>query len=224
MRFVPLIPSSSDPAPWLPLGPLALRWGGACHAAWPGALRRGAVVHAVHLPEGTPWASALEALRLGLGMDFLVLPAARPATREAGFRLLGDLEALLEATAGRGVKLALRLEPGAEAAVVELLRSARGEAVGFCWHPGLQDAETLADRLWCAEGAPGVDLAPLQRLGYRWDVDLEARTPGEYRQWAADLAAGHPPVLFPAEMPATVLGRPVMPDDSLVFGKHWERP
>jgi hypothetical protein len=30
-------------------------------------------------------------------------------------------------------------------------------------------------------------------------------------------------VLFPAEMPATALGRPVVPDDSLVFGKHWDR-
>jgi hypothetical protein len=30
-------------------------------------------------------------------------------------------------------------------------------------------------------------------------------------------------VLFPAELPTTMLGRPVVPDDSLIFGRHLNR-
>lgn len=224
MRYVPLILSSFDPAPWISLGPLALDWDGTAHGHWPAAVRRGAVVHAVHLPGRAPVEEGLEALRAGLGPDFLVFPAGAPAGREAGFRLLGHLEALLEATSGRGVKLALRIEGGAEAAVADLLRQARAEAVGYCWHPGTADAEGLADRLWCGVCSPGSDLAPLQKLGYRWDMALPAEDPATFRAQAAALDAAHPPVLFPAEMPATALGRPVVPDDSLVFGKHWDRP
>ena len=221
MRFVPLIPSSSDPAPWMALGPLMLRWDGGLHAGWPAAVRRGLALHAVHLPDDASLDTALDALRLGLGPDFLVLSVRRPTTREAGFRLLGLLEALLEASSGRGIKLALRLEPGAEGPVLDLLREAHGEAVGFCWHPGIGEAEPLADRLWCGICEPGTDLRPLQALGYRWDMALAAETPDAFRREAATLAAAHPPVLFPAEMPATALGRPVVPDDSLVFGRHW---
>jgi len=162
-------------------------------------------------------------LHQGLGIDFLVIPVRRPDNREAGFRLLGHLESLLEATSGRGVKLALRLDAGAEPAVLELLRQAHGEAVGFCWHPGIQDAEPLADRLWCGVCEPGTDLRPLQALGYRWDMALAAEDPEVFCAQAALLAAAHPEVLFPAQMPTTALGRPVVPDDSLVFGKHWDR-
>jgi len=168
--------------------------------------------------------TALEVLRLGLGADFLVIPVREPQGREAGFRLLGQLETLLEATSGRGVKLALRMEGGAEAAVLDLLRQARGEAVGFCWHPGTRDAEALADRIWCADCEPGTDLRPLLALGYRWDMALVAEDPAIFQAQAAALAAAFPPVLFPAEMPATALGRPVVPDESLTFGRHWERP
>lgn len=224
MRFLPLISSRSEPAPWLPLGAVMLRWEGDLHRHWPGALRQGLAVHAVHLSGDAVVETALEVLRHGLGLDFLVIPPGRVASREAGFRLLGQLETLLEATAGRGVKLALRLEPGAEPDLLDLLRQARAEAVGYCWHPGLRDAEPLADRLWCGVCEPGTDLRPLQALGYRWDMALEARDPAAFRAQAAALEAAHPPVLFPAEMPATALGRPVVPDDSLVFGKHWERP
>jgi len=223
MRFVPLIPSNFDPAPWLALAPVMLRWEGALHPGWAPAVRRGLAVHAVHLPGTAPVEEGLEVLRLGLGQDFLVIPVVCPQGREAGFRLLGHLESLLEATSGRGIKLALRLEPGAEAAVLDLLRQAHGEAVGFCWHPGIMDAEPLADRLWCADGLPGTDLRALQALGYRWDMALPAEDPDAFRTQAAALEAVHPPVLFPAEMPATALGRPVVPDDSLVFGKHWDR-
>jgi hypothetical protein len=176
-------------------------------------------IHAVHLP-GASSEAGLEVLRHGLGPDFLVLPVPRPENREAGFRLLGQLETLLEATSGRGIKLALRLETGAETAVLDLLREAHGEAIGFCWHPGIRDAELLADRLWCGLCEAGTDLRPLQALGYRWDMALVAEDPDSFRLQAAALEAAHPPVLFPAEMPTTALGRPVVPDESVVYGRH----
>lgn len=223
MRFVPLIPSSFEPGRWVPLGPLAIAWEGAGHGGWAAAVRRGAEVHAVHLPGETPLEEGLGALQAGLAPDFLVLPAGRLDSREAGFRLLGTLEMLLEATSGRGVKLALKIAGGAEAEVVDLLRQARAEAVGYCWHPGTADAERLADRLWCGVCGPESDLGPIQKLGYRWDMALAAEEPSVFLAMASALEAAHPPVLFPAEMPATALGRPVVPDDSLVFGKHWDR-
>jgi hypothetical protein len=52
---------------------------------------------------------------------------------------------------------------------------------------------------------------------------LPATEPATFRAQAAALEAAHPPVLFPAEMPATALGRPVVPDDSVVFGRHLDR-
>lgn len=227
MRFLPQIPSSAVPGPWVSLSPLALAWEGGAHPDWTAALRRGAAVHVVHLPGQAPLDEGLAVLQAGLGPDFLVLPTGRPASREAGFRLLGQLEALLEATSGRGVKLALKVEGGAELPVVDLLRQARAEAVGYCWHPGTADAEALADRLWCGLCEPDSDLGPLQRLGYRWDMALPARDPETFLREAAALGAAHPPVLFPAELPTVVMGRPVVPDEGLVFGKHWdcgERP
>jgi hypothetical protein len=220
MRFVPLIPSSFDPEPWLSLAPLMLRWDGVLDQGWPAAVRRGLAIHAVHLRGGFPLEEALDVLRHGLGMDFLIIPVQKPDTREAGFKLLGQLEALLEATSGRGVKPALRLEAGAEATVLDLLRQAHGEALGFCWHPGIEDAELLADRLWCGVCEPATDLRPLQALGYRWDMALAAEDPSTFHLQATKLEAAHPSVLFPAEMPATALGRPVVPDDSVVFGRH----
>ncbi|HEY3399572.1 MAG TPA: hypothetical protein VGK03_02980 [Geothrix sp.] len=220
MRFVPQIPSHFDPGPWSSLAPLTLGWGGDLHPGWTPAVRRGLAVHAILLPGQSPVEEGLEALRHALGPDFLIIPVARPANREAGFRLLGHLESLLEVTSGRGVKLALKVEGGAEAAVVELLKQARAEAVGFCWHPSTADAELLADRLWCGVCEPGSDLRLLQKLGYRWDMALPAEDPATFRAQAAALEAAHPPVLFPAEMPATALGRPVVPDESVVFGSH----
>jgi hypothetical protein len=174
----------------------------------------------MHLPGESVVEEALEALRHGLGVDFLVIPVRRPDNREAGFRLLGQLETLLEATSGRGIKLALLLEAGAEATVIDLLREAHGEAIGFCWHPGIQDAEPMADRLWCGVCEAGMDLRPLQALGYRWDMALVAEDPDSFRLQATALEAAHPAVLVPAEMPTTALGRPVVPNDSVVFGRH----
>ncbi|MBK7292502.1 MAG: hypothetical protein IPI84_01565 [Holophagaceae bacterium] len=222
MRFLPLIPSSFDPAPWLALAPVMLQWDGHLAAGWPAAVARGLAVHAVFLPGEVPAEEGLAVLRQGLGPDFLVIPVAPPASREAGFRLLGQLETLLEATTGRGVKLALHIAPGAEPVVLDLLRQAHGEAVGFCWHPGIQDVELLADRLWCGVCEATSDLKPLQRLGYRWDMALPATDSPAFQTQAAALEAAHPAVLFPAEMPTTALGRPVVPDDSLTFGAHWQ--
>lgn len=223
MRFVPLLPSSFEPEPWLALGPIALQWDGSLQDQWPQAVRRGLAIHAVHLPGDSPVEEALEVLRHGLGVDFLVLPVRRPATREAGFRILGHLETLLEATSGRGIKLALHLEAGSEATVLDLLHQAHAEAVGFCWHPGILEAEPLADRLWCAVCEPQTDLRPLQALGYRWDMAISAVDPETFRSQAGALLAAHPPVLFPAELPTTMLGRPVVPDDGLIFGRHLNR-
>jgi hypothetical protein len=201
-----------------------LQWDGELHPGWIRAAGRGLAIHAAHLAGAAPVEEALAVLRQGLGLDFLVIPVQNPGTREAGFRLLGQLETLLEATSGRGVKLALRLEAGAEPAVLDLLREAHGEAIGFCWHPGLTDAESLADRLWCGICEPGTDLQPLRALGYRWDMALAAEVPATFRAQAAVLEAAHPPVLFPAEPPTMALGRRVLPEDGLVFGKHWDRP
>lgn len=220
MRFVPLLSSRFDPVPWQALSPVMLRWEGLLHEQWAPAVRRGMAVHAVHLPGEATVEAALEVLRHGLGPDFLVIPVKKPANREGGFQLLGRLETLLEATSGRGVKLALRIETGAEDSVLDLLRQAHGEAVGFCWHPGTQDAEPLADRLWCGVCEVGSDLRSLQTLGYRWDMALPATDPDAFRAQASALEAAHPPVLFPAEMPTTALGRPVVPDDSVVYGRH----
>lgn len=221
MRFVPLISAAADPTPWSGLAPLLVRWD-APHPAWRGLLTRGLAVHAVLLSQANPVEEGLEVLRLGFGPDFLILPVSRPATREAGFRLLGQLEILLEATSGRGVKVALCLEGEAEAPVLELLREARGEAVGFCWHPGTRDAEALSDRLWCGLCSSDSDLRGLQALGYRWDMALEASDPATFAAQATRMRDIHPEVLFPAQMPTTALGRPVVPDDSLVFGRHWD--
>jgi hypothetical protein len=220
MRFVPLIPSTIDPEPWLSLAPLMLKWEGALHQGWARAAGRGVAIHAAHLLGESTVEEALEVLRHRLGVDFLVIPVRKPESREAGFRLLGQLETLLEATSGWGVKLALRLEPEAQGPVLELLRQAHGEAIGFCWHPGLQDPEPLADRLWCGICEPGTDLRPLQALGYRWDMALAAGEPAQFQSQSAALEAAHPAVLFPAQMPATALGRPVVPDASVVYGSH----
>jgi hypothetical protein len=114
---------------------------------------------------------------------------------------LATLEGLLEITHGTGVKLALRPAPGAAPALVRRLREARGEAVGFCWDRSVgADLESISDRLFCAVGEPGDDLAELQRLGYRWNLAVPCHEPLEARAALDDLAGRWPPVLFPAEM------------------------
>lgn len=221
MRFVPQIPSQVDPGPWVSLAPLTLRWEGGLHPDWSPLARRGLAIHAVHLGGEAPVEEALAVLHASLGPDFLIVPAPRPKTREAGFRLLGQLETLLEAASGRGAKIALRIEGGAEAAVVDLLTQAKADAVGFCWHPDTADAELLADRLWCGVCAAGSDLRPLQKLGYRWDMALPATDPATFRAQAAALAAAHPEVIFPEEILPPGLDRAAEPPEGFAFGRHW---
>jgi hypothetical protein len=167
---------------------------------------------------------AAEALRQAgaLGLDFLVLPASKPEGRKEAFALLGAVEALLEATHPRGLKLALRPGPGAEAELARLMKECRGEAVGYCWHEGVRDLEPISDRLFCAAGTEHSDLAALQRLGYRWNLAVEAGDPASFTEAKARLEAAYPSVLFPAEMPDQVMGRPVVADPSVTFGRPFD--
>lgn len=217
MRFLPLLSSLDDPAPWP--AEVELRWEGGLEAGWRHPRR---AVHALHLPEGPLGPPMLDqagaALRGGLGPDFLVIPVGDLTDRAAGFTLLGTLEALLEAVRGR-VKLALRVDPASQGRALTLLKEARAEAVGFCWAGG--DPEPLADRLWCAVAVEGADLRPLQALGYRWNLALPATDPAVFQARLAELRGAHPEVLFPAVMPETALGRPIVADDSVTFGPGW---
>ena len=137
MRFVPLILSRSAPEAWAAFRDVELRWDGHLHTDWEIAARKGLAIHALHIPP-RPWGDdllemALEALHPRLGADFLVIPADAPTGHQAAAAFLQALEALLERTSGRGVKLALRPSKGALPGLLALLKEARGEAVGFCW-------------------------------------------------------------------------------------------
>lgn len=225
MRFVPLIPSSSAPENWAAFRDVELRWDGHLHADWEISTRHGLAIHALHL-SARPWGSdllemALEALHPRLGADFLVIPTDAPTGRQATSAFLQALEALLERTSGRGVKLALRPSKGALKGLLSLLKEARGEAVGFCWDPDIgPDLDLISDRLYTAVGGMDDDYTALQRTGYRWNLAMEG-TPAELPATIKALKTKYPTVFFPAEMPTTALGRPIVPDESLIFGAHW---
>jgi hypothetical protein len=203
MRIVPLLSSSLAPDPWLAFAAVELAWTGQLHPGWADPGPGGPQVHALHLP-AQPWGAALgetalDALRPGLGPDFLVLRADAPADRAGHSAFMSVLEGLLEVAQDQGVKLALRPAPGAAPVLVRHLREARGEAVGFCWDAGLAaDLEAVSDRLFCAVGAPGDDFGPIQRLGYRWNLALPAQDPASHLELAARILRDFPPVLFPA--------------------------
>lgn len=206
MRFLPLLSSTADPAPWAGFSAIELAWTGACHPGWTRALRQGQEIHAVHLP-ALPWGPALldaagAAGREGLGWDFIVIPVDHPETREDRSAFLGTLEVLLEIFHGRGPKVVLRPAPGAAPALAALLREVRGEAVGFCWDAALDpDLEAVADRLMAAVGSHADDFTALRRLGYRWNVALPASDPRETANVIARLSAAWPEVLFPEVHP-----------------------
>lgn len=206
MRFLPLLSSAADPAPWAGFPAIELAWSGGCHPGWIQALRQGQEIHAVHLP-ALPWGPALldaagAAGRGGLGWDFLVIPVDLPETREDRSAFLGTLEVLLEIVHGRGPKLVLRPAPGAAPALAALLREVRGEAVGFCWDAALDaDLEAVSDRLMAAVGSPSDDFSALRRLGYRWNVALPSSTPPEAAETIARLRGAWPEVLFPEVHP-----------------------
>ncbi len=220
MRVLPLLPSGADPAPWAAFQDVELTWSGRLHGAWPAFARRGGV-HALHLPEGASLDTAQEALArcLPLGFDFFVVPVASPKNRKADFAILGLVEALLEALAPKGVKLALKPGVGAETELANLLKESRGEAVGFCWHGGVTDLAAIEDRLFCAVGAKGDDLDPLRTLGYRWNLALTATDPSAFASTKAAVEARFPAVLFPSELPTHVMGRPVVPDPEVRFAR-----
>jgi len=202
MRFVPLIPSDLDPLPWRSYPAVELAWTGELHRQW---LQGAPQVHSIHLPE-SPWTGALgdqvlKVLRCRLELDFLIIPATCPKDRLQHSNFMTILEGLLEVTQGTGVKLALRTRPSETEGLAKLLKEARGEAVGFCWDthaPGALDC--VSDRLFCAVGEPGDDFAPLQRLGYRWNLALPAQAPEPLRATITRLEQAFPPVLFPADL------------------------
>lgn len=228
MKFIPLVPTRLDPGPWLAFKDVELLWAGQSDLAWTRAVGGGMAVHAVHLRE-QDWADGLVAetldiLGAGLGLDFLVAHARPPATRWGAARFLGTLEALLEAASGRGVKVAVRPAKGATPRILELLRDVQGDAVGFCWDAVLgEDPEPIVGRLHCAVGDPHSDPRPLQRWGYRWNFAIPAEDPAEIAPVLERMRIEFPPVLFPAEMPRTALGRPVVPDPEVSLGRIWDR-
>jgi hypothetical protein len=228
MRFVPLVLSSSAPEDWAAFRDVELRWDGHLHGDWEIAVRKGQSIHALHLPP-RPWGNellemALETLHPRLGADFLVIPTQAPTGRQASATFLQALEALLELTSGRGVKLALRPSKDALPGLLSLLKEARGEAVGYCWDPDIGlELDLISDRLYTAVGGMGGmedDYTALQRTGYRWNLAMEGN-PTELPSRIKALEINYPTVYFPAEMPTTALGRPIVPDESLIFGAHW---
>ncbi len=226
MRFIPLLPAVQDPAPFEAFRDVELDLAAGLHPGWAKAVVRGLAVHALHLPAmdfGDALAlKALEPLGARLSPDFLVLHASDPSGLMGASRFFRALEAILEQTHGRGVKVALRPAPGHAGPLAKRLKEARGEAVGFCWHAGVgADLEAISDRLLTAVHGEGADLAALQATGYRWNMAVPPR-PGEdpagLQTRLAALAAAHPGVLFPAGKPTHALGRPVVEEEGVFFG------
>jgi hypothetical protein len=222
------VSSRLDPGPWLPFKEVELLWDGTDGAAWSRAVRGGLAVHAIHL-RTQEWAEgllgeALAVLGASLEPDFLVVPADPPASRWGRAKFLGALEALLEACSGRGVKVVLRPVPGATPRILELLHGVHGDAVGICWNAESgEDPEPAIDRIHCAVGGPDADPRALQRWGYRWNLALPAEDPTRIGPVLERMRRDFPPVLFPAELPATVFGRPVLPDPEVSLGRIWDR-
>jgi hypothetical protein len=228
MRFLPLLSSSLEAAPWLGFPGAELEWDGSLGPGWSEAVRRGLEIHAFHLPP-EPWKDpllevALAALSTRLGVDFLVLRAGAPSTRWDKARFFGILEALLEVATPMAVKIVLRPEAGSVAGLLALLREAKADGVGCCWDESLgPELDLMADRLRCAVGSASVDPAPLQRWGYRWNMAVPGSDPAGLGAVLDDLRKRNPSVLFPAEMPTHALGRPVVPDPEVTLGRGWDR-
>jgi hypothetical protein len=228
MRFLPLLPSSFQAAPWLGFREVELDWDGALGAGWAEAVRHGFGIHAIHL-RPLPWKDPLleearAALSCRLGIDFLVLRVEAPSSRWAAARFFGILEGLLEVATPLGVKVVLRPAPGSTAPLLALLQEAKADGVGFCWDESLDDSLNLiADRVRCAVGTAAVDPGPLQHWGYRWNMAVPGTDPERLGAVLADLRTKHPAVLFPAVMPTHALGRPVLPDPEVSLGRIWNR-
>lgn len=224
MRYLPLVPNDTDPQSWVGHRDFDLLWMGPPHGAWARQVRSGVAVHALHFPTASWGGELIEevatALSTRLNPDFLVLGLGKLEGRQATARFFNTLKALLEATHSRGVKLALRPAPGTAQATAGLLKEMRGEAVGFCWDAeSMEGLEAVSDRLFCAVGREGADLAPLLHLGYRWNLALAAATPESFAAQKAAFESRFTPVLFPAELPTHALGRLVVPDEGVTFGQ-----
>ena len=221
MRVLPLLPSSTDPAPWSAQREVELAWDGALHPQWVAFARAGGV-HGIHISSGTSLDAIQGILRetLPLGFDFLVLPASKPVGRKEAFAFLGMVEALLEALAPKGIKLAIKPREGAETELATLLKASRGEAVGFCWHGSVRELGAVEDRLFCAMGNGHEDLEPLQDLGYRWNFAVSSQSLDHFLALKKTIEARYPSVLFPKELPTHVMGRPVVPDAEVRFARH----
>ena len=225
MRFLPLLPSGLEAAPWLGFKDAELQWDGTLGPGWAEAVRRGFGVHALHL-RSAPWKDPLvedaaAALSMRLGIDFLVLRAGAPSTRWGTARFFGVLEALLEVATPMGVKLVLRPEPGSVAGLHALLREAKADGVGFCWDENLApELDLMSDRLRCAVGSASADPRPLQHWGYRWNMAVAGTDPVALEAALVSLRDKHPGVLFPAEMPTHAMGRPVVPDPEVTLGRQ----
>ena len=220
MRVLPQLSSSADPAPWSGLRDVELAWDGSLHGGWSSFERAGGV-HAIHLAPGASLEEAAEVLHrtLPLGPDFLVLPIMKPEGRKAAFAFLGQVEALLEALAPKGLKLAIQPGPGAETELARLLKESRGEAAGFCWHGGVRDLAAIEDRLFCALGSAADDLDPLRRLGYRWNLAVPSSDVVAFEAAKASIESRFPAVIFPEALPTHVMGRPVLPDPGVRFAR-----
>lgn len=214
MRVVPLLSSSIPPALWRDHPAVELLLDGGPTIPWIGAVRQGLEVHALHAPDPGWQADPAGLLVPELQVDFLVLPAAVPQTREATTALLAALEFLLETA--RGPRLALRPLPGSAEGLSRLLREVQAHAVGFCWDPALgADITACEDRVLCAVAAPQADLSPLEARGYRWNVALPAQTPEGF---AADRNSLHRQGI---DWVVPAVGEPEAP---LRWGSAWGQP
>ncbi len=133
-------------------------------------------------------------LSLGLGFrpDFWVFHAHPLSDRRAQSRFLEKLEILLELLQGRGIKIALRPVDGWAPSLVQLLKSVRCDATGYCWHEGIgDDLDCISDRLFCAVGRAGGRYQALLRLGYRWNVAIPGSNVVEWQKVIRDLDVEH---------------------------------
>lgn len=215
MRVLPLLSSSVSPAAWRDHPAVELVLDGGPTVPWIGAVQAGLEVHALHASDPNWSAFPAALLQPSLQADFLVLPAESPMDRAATTALLGALECLLEASAGRW-RIALRPAPGHALPLVNLMRDVQAHAVGFCWDPALgAELEAFEDRLVCAVAAPGADLTPLATLGYRWNVALPAAT---QEGFAADRAT----LVLPDPIGPAMEG--TLPEAPLRWGSAWGQP
>lgn len=218
MHFVPWVTSSQDPALWAAVPRLELQLEGfVWNSKWIRECKASGRIRTLHFPEDYSPPEALKLvefiLREQFDLDFIVLPVVPLTTRQAEFDLIQLLEGLLEGIGPRGIKMALKTKETKK--VVDLLRMVRGEALGYCWHSGLNDFSIASDRIFTACSSGHDDLRQLHDAGYRWDVAIRSVSPEEFCRQEAQLSQRYPPRYFPNEFPKV----PVDPEVKL--GDVW---